>query len=791
MLRTLTGLLILAAAASPAFPASSPGGQNSTPAHEWNLGPTGAHGRIATTKGTTRDARGIEISRVDAGSPAAGLLEPGDLLLGIGASPFTGDARVALGEAITEAETKEGAGRLRLLRRRGDKTKTVTIKLPVLGRYAATAPWSCEKSERIRLAAIRHLQATPLRDDTVGLISAMALLANESASDRDRIKEHARKIGRPDRSLPIELGMQAWSWGLEGIYLAEYHLATGDRAVLPAIRALARAMAEGQSAVGTWGHGMSLPGNGGRLSGYGAVNQAGLGCWLAMILAQRCGVRDPEVERAVERSRRFFAYYAGKGSIPYGDHSPWIESHDNNGKNALAAQAFDLLGDEASFAFFARMSTASFAEREAGHTGNYFGYLWGPLGVARLGAAAAAAHLAEQRWYYDLARRWDGGFEYQGLADDDSYHGWDMTGVYLMTLALPKRALELTGKGIAAPRLADGTLAATIADGRLPPDAKEDEGLEAGVDEEALLAGLSSWSPVVRWRSAKTLAKVSADLTPVLILLLRGTNPEGVLGACEALEKRGARSAGAVDALIDTLDAKDAWLVSRAAFALAAIGDPARKAAPKLLALAAADDPDDPRQTLRKHLCLALFVDGYAENAPHRGLLARSLEGIDRELFDRAFTRMLQVDDGLARSFLRSAFKRLSDEDLGRLMPRIVDAVREPPLSGEMFENEIRLAGLELLARRGVEEGIDIAVDYARRQNPWGSEERMEKIMAALTSYGERARRSLPALRRLAEDCRVEKDFPEHCRKRKTAAVEAAIRKLETPKAPSQPGAGG
>jgi len=36
------------------------------------------------------------------------------------------------------------------------------------------------------------------------------------------------------------------------------------------------------------------------------------------------------------------------------------------------------------------MTVASYAERERGHTGNYFSFLWGPLGANRAGPAAAA-----------------------------------------------------------------------------------------------------------------------------------------------------------------------------------------------------------------------------------------------------------------------------------------------------------------------------------------------------------------------------------------------------------------
>ena len=93
---------------------------------------------------------------------------------------------------------------------------------------------------------------------------------------------------------------------------------------LPAIEAYTVCIARGQGKYGTWGHGLFGPGRDGELHGpvppYGPVNQAGLPCFVSMVLAQKCGVRDPELGPAIARSNRFFSYYAGKGFIPYGEH---------------------------------------------------------------------------------------------------------------------------------------------------------------------------------------------------------------------------------------------------------------------------------------------------------------------------------------------------------------------------------------------------------------------------------------------------------------------------------------
>lgn len=364
--------------------------------HDYNLGPTGARGWIWGWNLSTANARQILITQVDSGSPADGLLEPGDVLLGLNGVPFATDARRAFGEAITEAEREENEGRLRLLRWRRGRTDDLVLKLRPLGTYSNSAPRNCPKTARIVAGACRHLAGTRLQNDVPGQINALGLLATGRPEHHAQVARLAREIGPADLSLKLVPGMVAWPWGTANLLLTEYHLATGDASVLPAIREYSTKIAEGQSSVGTWGHGMVLPGSTRGLGGYGAVNQAGLGCWLSLILAERCGVEDAGVRQAIERSRRFFSFFIGKGSIPYGDHGPYHLLHDNNGKNGQAAIAFDLLQDDVGRRFFSRMATAAHAERELGHTGNYFGYLWGPLAAARAGLEAVAAHLEPQ-----------------------------------------------------------------------------------------------------------------------------------------------------------------------------------------------------------------------------------------------------------------------------------------------------------------------------------------------------------------------------------------------------------
>ena len=174
--------------------------------------------------------------------------------------------------------------------------------------------------------------------------------------------------------------MVVWDWGYRNLFLCEYYLLTGDKEVLHAINEYTTALAKGQSMYGTFGHGIANRTADGQLHGsippYGPVNAAGLIGNLSIVMGKKCGVADPEVDAAIGRGSKFFGYYMDKGAIPYGEHMPW-PYHDNNGKNAMTAVLFAIQPNQIrQTQFFAKMVTASYENRQYGHTGQGFSYLW-------------------------------------------------------------------------------------------------------------------------------------------------------------------------------------------------------------------------------------------------------------------------------------------------------------------------------------------------------------------------------------------------------------------------------
>jgi hypothetical protein len=739
--------------------------------HDWNLGATGLRGWIHTHRFVTYDARQIAVTAVTEGSPAAEHFIVGDVILGVGGKRFSLDPRTEFGLALTRAESPRGKGELTVTRWRDGEVREVVVKLQVLGDYSATAPFDCGKSERIlkqgcaRLAA--DIAAGSKHDPIVRALNALALLASGDPSHLPLVKREAEWAA----SFTTD-GYQTWYYGYVMMFAAEYAIATGDNSVLPGIRRMALEAARGQSAVGSWGHRFARPD--GRLYGYGMMNSPGIPLTISLVLARAAGVDDPEISAAIGKSLALLRFYRGKGAVPYGDHPAWILTHEDNGKCGMAAVLFQLTGEKDTAEYFARMSLASHgSERDGGHTGNFFNLLWAMPGIALSGPEATGVWMRGfGGWYFDLARRHDGTFAHLGppQPDHDSYRGWDATGAYLLALAMPKKAILLTGKRPSIVPQLNRLSAAEVHAAGDGWDDKNRNGHYDGLKEKELLARLSSWSPVVREHAATALSRRKDAPVAEMIRLLSSSRLDERYGACRALAMLRGRGAPAVDALAACLASDDLWLRVEAARALAAIGAPAMKTVPTLLELLVREDPaGDPRNMHQRYLSFALFDR-------RDGLLGRSLEGVDRAALQRAVRAGLRNQYGHARGTFVSVYDNLTYEELQPLLPAIVDAVKVPAPSGEMFADGIRLGGCALLSKHRVEEGMRLCVQYAREQNPWSSQNRTPEIMKLLVAYGSHAKPLIPELEALADYfAQDEPDFPKNLMKMKADSVREAI----------------
>lgn len=768
----------------------------------YNLGATGLRGWIYTKAAsnldgiqgrTTTASRQILVTHVGAKSPADGVLQVDDVILGVGGKPFADDARKTIAVAIQEAEKEANKGVLKLTRWRAGKTEEVQLRLNVMGSYSDTAPYTCPKSKRIFDQACTVLAKEPLETNWHGAISGLALLATGNAEYLPKVREFAHQLAPATLKLDLKSGMVIWEWGYRGLFLSEYFLQTGDREVLHAVKEYTVTLAKGQSLYGTFGHGISMLTPDGKLHGsippYGPVNEAGLIGNLAIVLGKKCGVQDPEIDPAITRANGFFGYFTDKGSIPYGEHEPW-PYHENNGKVSMTAVLFALQGNRPTETrFFAKMATAGYNNREIGHTGQGFSYLWSALGAHVGGPTALAAFFKESSWHFDLVRRSDGSFTYDGQeqfgpghTDDNtyygksSYYGLSPAATYVLTYALPLKKLHITGKEVKpADFLSKKEVAEAIASGRFDLERKK-------MTAPQLVAAFADWSPIVRGWAADELARrpEAKAMTTELIALAAGTDVHIAQGACETLGLL--KSTEALPTLVRLLSHDDRWLRYKAAQAIRKMGGAAKPAIADILtALVKTAEPlqpivwADPIQLTHGQLAAAVF----------QSPLSDALTDVDVKLLYDAIRVVSRNADGMARATLKNFFeKRLTAADMEALAPDIVAAVRVLSPADTMFSNEIRMGGFKALTKFHYQEGIDVGVHFAQTQGGHGSENRTGVIMKEIASYGSAARSAIPALKELIvsfNDQVKEGKFPRgELNNRRVTAVEEAIAAIES-----------
>lgn len=420
----------------------SVGDKNPYPAFQ--AGVTGAWVRI-------EPGRQMIVDRVEAGTPAKEVLEPGDVVVAANGRAIEGsDPRILLGTALTEAEAESGT--LTLSLRRDGTEREAVVKVPVLGDYGGDWPTDCEKSSAIIVAHAKHLAWKQTEEGWIGeggalweVMGGLFLLSTGNPAHDEGLARFAEVLSA---SVEKNTSGSAWHLGYHLIFLCEYHLRTGDDSVLPAIEVACRKAADGQVA-GGWGHGFS-----GVSVGYvqsGLMNSAGVTLFLGMTLARECGVTVHE--EAWRRSLVFFYRTIGHGSIPYGDHRAEIYP-DTNGRNAAIACAMSLLDGEpyqSAAGHLAMMVADSYASFEAGHTGGGFNVLWRGIALSHLPGTEEAAdrrrqHMRQLAWYYDLCRLPGGGFAMLPSPPGEKRYTSEAWGRGLgLTYTASMRSLRITG----------------------------------------------------------------------------------------------------------------------------------------------------------------------------------------------------------------------------------------------------------------------------------------------------------------------------------------------------------
>ncbi|PAW64012.1 MAG: hypothetical protein B9S38_16810 [Verrucomicrobiia bacterium Tous-C4TDCM] len=767
----------------------------------YNLGPTGLRGWIHLSggAGNTHGADGTmtgesrQILVTVASTPGSAVLAVDDVILGAmaagsGTVPnFSSDARKALGAAIGEAEKTE-AGTLRVKRWRAGTVTDENIPMTIMGDYTATAPYSCPKSTLVLANARNKLvgqllaNTSFLSSDWSGAISALALLAGVQSGDPDfaavqtRLQTYARSLASAG---PVDGGLPIWDWAYEGLFLAEYYLATGDANVLPGINSYTLKLVQSQSINGTFGHGPSVlrpDGSGRRMNtGYGPVNAIGIVANTAIVLGKKALLAggqaiNPEIDGAIQRGSDFFAFYVNKGPIPYGEHEPFISGHSSNGKDPMCAVLFGVqAGRAAETEYYARMTTASYRGREYGHTGQGFSYLWSAMGANMGGALAAAEHLKPVRWHLDLSRRTDGSFAYDGAEQygggttsggtylgASGYYGMNATACYILTYALPLQRLYITGKRDLPANPPPLTLdAATVAHAVAAANFKMDS---PGFTTAQLIISVGDYDPVVRHYAAIELGKRTLSGTDLTTLrnMVTGTNANGRMGACQALGLlKDPTALPTIVARLDKTTETDLWVRAKAASAIRSYTPATISTTQRDTMLtrytANATDPDviawsDPIQMSNNFLSLALFGDAiYGGNS-----IRDSTVSAAKSLLYPAVQAGLKQPDSYSRSGAsRFCFDKLPVAGVQALIPDFFKVIEIECLADRMWSADSRANGIKTLSKYKVREGIPYALEMLEIPEGfgWGSGTTIIAGLDALAAYGDAARWTLPTLR--------------------------------------------
>lgn len=695
--------------------------------HDWTLGPTGARGwcqvgKGLASEGNTAPSRQILITKVADGSASAGVLKKGDVIVGIGEKAFDRDARITYAKALGSAQSSDG--KLVLKRFRGGKTEKVTITLPRLPAFSNTAPYDCEKSRILLEQGCAALAKRGLnRPDIANNINALALLASGDEQYLGLLKNYAHLVVK--EPLSPEMGLPCWHFAFANLFLSEYYLVTKDQKVLPEIKRLTGHLVAGRGPLSTWGHSFVDPTNH-RLRGYGAVNAVGVPVVMSVTLARECGIDVPNLDQCITESAQFFRRHVGLGAIPYGDGPPTTKyGHDDNGKNSACALFFNLLGDDVATRYYTRTAMASYgSDREQGHTGNFFNMLWSMPAVALGGQESTGMWLKEFGWYYNLARDQDHRYRYQGYPNERSnsaHSGWDCPGAYLLHLALPQKAIRLTGKKnscIAAFTTAENK--ENISAGRSSYQ---------GASVEVLKKALTSWSPVARVRAEKELRKRK---------MLEGG--ETILAAKDPLVRIAAvNSLKDFDLCAKMLDDEDLRVRIAAMQSLARLNKP--RAVESVFSHLVRAKGENPVFTQK-------LGDTFFPLGARAKLIGDLLVGVkDRQVALAGVMILLDDQDALVSSRIAMGVSLLPKDEQVALLPKIYQRATQPPAGNVMFANGLRVACVEVLASMKLKEGLEIAADLVA-EDSWGRNARIPRAAAVVASYRGHAKSALPKLKK-------------------------------------------
>lgn len=446
----------------------------------YNLGITGIRVKLVEDEPTH-----LVVGHVFSESPAHRKVRTGDHIVGAGGRPFRTPHRNGYGMDVFGPEGPildlagaldraliSGKGQLKLTLERDGSREQVTLKLPPrAGAYASSFPFDCKQTDMVRERLYEYLVANQQESGSWGnpvhnTFAPLALLSSGEgkylkAVERN-VKFHAQHTTTEDAAWLVN-----WRYMAAGVVMSEWHLATGERWVLPELQEVYDFLhasqyvdlsqvsekvkeshpgaypKSAQQQHGGWGHNIGF-------EGYGPIAMITAQGALTFALLGRCGIEvDEDRHRA---AYEFLRRGTGKnGYLWYGDKAAGQGDWADMGRTGASGIAH-WMSPFREHRAMAKRHVAIMAEHPESFPDTHGSPLLG-MGYGALAAftqrKSFEAVMAANRWWFLLAECPDGSFHYQPNRDNAGY-GSDArlaaSAVTAFILSLPQEGLVMTGR---------------------------------------------------------------------------------------------------------------------------------------------------------------------------------------------------------------------------------------------------------------------------------------------------------------------------------------------------------
>ncbi len=441
-----------------------------------NLGITGAQGKIMPEA-----PKVMEVAYVFESTPAYGKLKVGDKIVGANGRAFKEPHKFGygmdkfgyegpmmdIGHALEESQGARLGGRLTFAIVRGGAKQTISLQLPTkYGQFAKTYPFNCRKTDIVLKELYAYLVERQRSNGSWAgrpHFNAFASLALLSTGDRKYLPTVKRAMQYMAGATGAKLtygGLDCWKYGLYGVALSEYYLATGERWVLPELEQINRWLRQAQfrkpyngKGIGGWGH---RPANRPEGNGYGPICMITSQAMAAWGLMAQCGVNVDE--EAHQLAHEFIAKGTNKiGYVWYADGGAGNSRYADMGRTggSAIAHAVSPFGgrEHQQFALRnARCIGTNYKTFPDTHGSPMLGMGWTGLGAA-VDPAAFRNLMDQSIWLWNLSHCPDGTFYFQPNRDGNSQdYGADprlvASAVTAMILSVKHKTLRVMGATI-------------------------------------------------------------------------------------------------------------------------------------------------------------------------------------------------------------------------------------------------------------------------------------------------------------------------------------------------------